>query len=297
MTLNEVKRRFSTDDACKAYLVQKRWPHGVRCARCGSEKVKDLAPKRPWSWQCRQCAKNGYRFSVLAGTIYENTNVPLPLWFQVINLMLTAKKGISAMQVRRLLDPVRGKEGSYRTAWYMCHRIRAAMKNETFRKLTGFVEMDETYIGGKLENMHPGKRRRARRLPRFGKAAVIGAISRKGNVVCKVIERTDEATMGAFVDEMVSDKVSLIATDESKVYQHFLWPAPHETVTHHKGEYVRGAIHTQNLDSFWSLLKRGIVGTFHQVSKDYLPLYINEFAFRHNHRHDEDPFGQVVASC
>ena len=133
MTLKGLAGKFPTDDACKRFLKAHRWPKGVRCPRCDSDKVKDLAPKRPWHWQCRQCSPNGYRFSVLAGTIFENTNVPLTLWFQVINLMLTAKKGVSAMQVRRLLAPVRGQEGAYRTAWYMCHRIRAAMKNETFR--------------------------------------------------------------------------------------------------------------------------------------------------------------------
>jgi len=126
---------------------------------------------------------------------------------------------------------------------------------------------------------------------------VIGAISRTGKV-CQVIERADEATLGAFVAETVSDKVSLVATDEHKGYQGLRANRfPHETVTHTKGEYVRGSVHTANLDSFWSLLKRGVVGTFHKVSKDYLPLYLNEFSFRHNHRQDPDVFDRVLESC
>src|SRR2546428_1944988 len=297
MTIKELMARFPSEDECRTYLVQKRWPDGARCPRCGSDKVKPLAPKRPFHWQCRECSKNGYRFSPLAGTIFENTNVPLRLWFEVINLMLTAKKGISALQVRRLLAPVRGKEGAYRTAWYMCHRIRAAMKNDEFRKLTGYVEVDETFIGGKAKNRHGGGTGGGRQRGQGGtggmhKAPVIGAISRKGNVVCQAIENTRAETLNAFVRETVSDKVKLVATDEYVGYKHLRSLGyPHETRSHTKGEYVRGNVHTANLDAFWSLLKRGIVGNFHQVSKKYLPLYINEFAFRHNHRHDGDAFG------
>jgi transposase-like protein len=288
MTLTQLNTRFSDEDACKTYLVKLRWPCGVSCPRCKNEKVHKLT--RPWTWQCKKCSKQGYRFSPLVGTIFENTNYPLCIWFQVIYLMCQSKKGMSALQIQRTIGA-----GSYRTAWYMCHRIRAAMKNEEFRKLTGTVEMDETYIGGDNRNRHRNKRLRGRGT--VGKIAVIGAIARKGNVVAKMIQSTTIATVDKFVREAVADNVTLVATDEHPAYNVMSPRLPHEVVTHSSGEYVRGNVHTNNLDSFWSLIKRGIMGTFHQVSKDYLPLYLNEFAFRHNYRKHPDMFERVVATC
>ena len=154
MTLTELMARFDTEDACKAYLRDSRWPSGVRCPRCGNEKVYTL--KQPFKWQCQseKCGKKGYRFSVTAGTIFENTKYPLRTWFQVAYLMCQSKKGISALQIHRQIG-----SGEYRTAWFMCHRIRAAMKNQTFNALMGEVEVDETYIGGKDMNRHGTRRR------------------------------------------------------------------------------------------------------------------------------------------
>jgi transposase-like protein len=289
MTLDELAHKFPTEDSCREYLVSMRWPNGVRCPRCGNEKVYKLS--RPWTWQCMACSPNGYRFSPLVGTIFENTNVPLRTWFTVIYLMCQSKKGVSALQVQRMIGA-----GSYRTAWYMCHRIRAAMQSPEFIKLTGIVEVDETYIGGKAKNRH-GRDANGRLRPGkpgvSDKVAVIGAIARKGNVVAKVIEDTKEATMVDFVHTVVSDKVKLVASDEHKNYQRI--GLPHGTVNHNRKQYVRGNIHTANIDSFWSQLKRGIVGTFHKVSKDYLPLYLNEFSFRYNNRKGADMFALVVA--
>src|SRR5438094_680924 len=155
MTIPEWEAAFPTEDACDAYLVAHRWPSGkVKCARCGSENVYELKTMK-WHWECPDCRTGGaYRFSDITGTIFENTNKDLRDWFRVIHLMLTAKKGISALQVQRQLG-----FGSYRTAWYMCHRIRAGLANEDFRKLMGIVEVDETYIGGDDSNRHKGKKR------------------------------------------------------------------------------------------------------------------------------------------
>jgi transposase-like protein len=197
-----------------------------------------------------------------------------------------------------MIDPVRGKRGSYKTAWYMCHRLRAAMKDGGMfnpPKLTGEVEVDETYVGGKESNKHRSQRKH---MGHQGKVPVVGAIARKGNVICEVIDRVSEEAMTNFVAETVSTNVSLVATDEHQGYKPLETAGyAHETVNHSSGEYVRGNVHTANLDNFWSMLKRGIVGTFHQVSKDHLPLYLNEFSWRYNHRHDPEIFRSILAGC
>jgi transposase-like protein len=159
----------------------------------------------------------------------------------------------------------------------------------------GEVEIDETYVGGKLSNRP--KKERIGKGPK-DKVGVIGAIARKGSVVAKVIGSAEAPTISRFIKRTVSDKVSLVATDDFAGYRTLKAKGyPHESVNHREGEYVRGAVHTQHLDSFWSLLKRGIMGSFHQVSRKYLPLYVAEFTFRHNHREDADMFGRLIARC
>jgi transposase-like protein len=189
------------DDAPKAYLKARRWPKGVRCPRCGNPAVYDL-PSRKWHWQCEHCTPDGYRFSVIAGTIFENTNLPLRQWFKVVHLMTTSKKGISALQIQRQMG-----FGAYRTAHSMCHKIRAAMMQPQ-EKLGGIVEVDETYVGGDDKNRHWDKKK-----GKGAKMPVIGAVQRKGNVVARVLGRTGEDSVITFITQAVSDKVSLLATD------------------------------------------------------------------------------------
>jgi transposase-like protein len=289
MTEAEFEGLFPTDDACKAYLVARRWPAGVRCPRCSNDKVWELKA-RPFHWQCNKCGPRDYRFSVLVGTVFENTNVPMRQWFKVIYLMLTSKKGISALQVHRMMG-----FGSYQTAHYMCHRIRAALIDPDFCKLLGIVEVDETYIGGKNKNRHWDKKIHG--TGSAGKEIVIGAVERQGSVVARVLREANMSTMGHFVRDVVADRVSLIATDEHSGYLGLGPKLPHDSVRHGQGEYVRGLVHTQTIDSFWSLLKRGIMGSFHHVSAKYLPLYVAEFCWRYNNRKNPDIFGAAVAAC
>jgi len=299
----DIDRLYGTDDACKVLLTQLRWPDGkIACPRCGETK-RVYKTARAFRWNCKGCNKAGYRFSVLTGSVFENTNMPLHTWFKVAFLMLSSKKGISALQVWRMMEPVRGKRGSYKTAWYMCHRLRAAMK--TGGLLSGEVEIDETYVGGAAGNAHRGNRgatttatpgKRGNLVP--PKVGVVGAISRKGNVVAKVIGTMGAVTVAQFVRNAVADDVSLVATDEGASYMTLRKKGyPHEAVNHKEGEYVRGNVHTANLDSFWSLLKRGIMGTFHKVSADHLPLYVNEFAWKHNNRNNPAIFHALLAGC
>ena len=304
-TYRQVERDYATEDACKALLKELRWPDGKPvCPRCNDPR-KVYKTADAYRWKCKACNKHGYKFSVLTGTVFENTNVPLATWFRVAFLMVSSKKGMSALQIHRMIDPVHGSKGAYRTAWYMCHRLRAAMKDPGFLKLCGQVEIDETYVGGDASNAHrgnrgkqtsatPGKRRNL--VP--PKVGVVGAIARKGNVVCKVIGSTDALTIKKFIRETVSTECSLVATDSDPAYEKLPEAGyRHEAVDHSRGEYVRGEVHTAHLDSFWSLVKRGIMGSFHHVSAKYLPLYLNEFSWRHNHRHDAQIFRAVLAGC
>jgi transposase-like protein len=293
MTLRQLRERFPDEDSCKAFISDSRWPNGPRCPRCGNDKVYELK-KRPWHWQCqkKECSPKGYRFSVTTATVFENTKYPLRIWFEVGYLMCQSKKGMSALQIHRQIG-----SGDYRTAWFMCHRLRAAMNNEEFKKLTGVVEIDEAFIGGKDRNRHWDKKSHVTGGLGSGKTGVIGAISRKGNVVCQIIENTDSATLNRFVRKTVSGSVDLVATDEHGGYAHLdAIGFPHEAVRHGTGEYVRGKIHTNNIESFWALLKRGVIGTYHTVSTDYLPLYLNEFTFRHNERRNPDIFEKLISS-
>ena len=295
MTIGQFEAQFPDEDACRVYLAANRWPEVVNCPRCGNTNVHESANKAH-HWNCYQCstAGVGYRFSVLVGTIFENTNKPLRDWFRVMHMMLTSKKGISALQVYRVMG-----FGSYNTALLMCNKIRTALGNQDFKQLIGYVEVDETFVGGKAHNKHRGpggKGGMGHRGP-HGKAIVVGAVKRKGNVIARVIENTRMETLEAFMRMAVSTRVSLVSTDEYGGYARLAKRYAHGIVNHSHGQYVHGAIHTNTIEGFWSIVKRGIVGTFHKVSKKYLQLYVNEFEFRYNNRKNADIFGAAIRAC
>jgi transposase-like protein len=210
MKFNELLARFNTEEACKEFLVARRWPDVISCPRCGNVNVWEVK-SRPFHWLCKGCNKNGYRFSVIAGTIFQNTKYPLREWFKVAFLMYHSKKGMSAHRIHRMLGT-----GSYETAWYMCHRIRIAMKNSAKGQLFGEVDEDETFFGGLAKNRHVVKRDQGGGTGGIGsgKTPIVGAISRKGKAIARVVESVDGATLKGFVREVVSEEVSLLATDQ-----------------------------------------------------------------------------------
>jgi hypothetical protein len=297
MTTAQFEDRFpiGDDEACLKYLVARRWPLGVQCPRCGNDDLYDASSYKPFHWQCRECAPDGYRFSCLTGTIFENTKKPLRDWYRVAHFMLASKKGMSALQIQRMMG-----FGSYETAHSMCHKIRAALIAPE-QKLGGIVEVDETFVGGKAKNRHYAKGRGGpgRGGLGSGKVPVVGAVSRKGNVVARVLKSVTRDELSKFVTETVSEKVSLLVTDQWVGYHGLrqVYGDRHQIIRHADHEYVVGAVHTNTIEGFWSIFKRGVVGTFHKVSAKYLPLYVAEFQFRYNNRSNPDMFGTAIAGC
>jgi hypothetical protein len=209
---------------------------------------------------------------------------------------------MSTTGVKRLISAVEFLQimrymgfGSYKTAWEMCHKIGTALI-EDIAKLGGIVEI-KCFIGGKDKNKHWDKRGGSGGGIGSGKAPVVGAVQRKGNVVARVVTNIQASTLPAFVREAVSTKVSLLCTYQRVGYKHLDKEYPHATVDHIHGQYVIGAIRTQTIEGFWSILKRGMVGTFHKVSKKYLPLYVAEFQFKYNNRLNADIFGTAINGC
>jgi len=317
-TISDFDRAFGTDEQCRRFLVLMRWPDGkVRCARCGSDRAFALKT-RPFHWVCKSGAqvrdrktgeittcdkRNGYRFSATSGTIFEDTKIALNIWFKIGYLMLTSKKGMSALQIHRVMFGENSTH-DYHTSWYICMRWRAAMAGDMYQPLSGVVEVDETYVGGKDRNRHWNKKSAQQRKAAgellwdkigYAKVGVIGAIERKGNVVARVIGSQDAPTLSGFVRRVTDKGVRLVATDDNPNYK-FL-DRPHQSVNHSENEWVRGEVHTNTIESFWSLIKRGVVGQYHNVSKKYLPFYLNEFSFRFNNRKNENMFADLITTC
>lgn len=292
LTIADFERLFPDDDACASYLVTHRWPNGVRCPRCRNSNVH--AHTKDYHWRCYQCSPGGvgYRFSVLVGTIFENTNKPLREWFRVMHLMLTSKKGMSALHVCRYMG-----FGSYKTAWLMCSKIRVALGNGDVEKLVGSVEVDETFVAGKRRIGTTATVTAAREARDRGRRLFAGAVQRQGNVVARVVANVKADTFDPLCERSRLTSGKRACDRSVDGHRQLGKQYPHKVITHVQGQYVVGAVHTNTIEGFWSIVKRGIVGTFHKVSKKYLHLYVNEFEFRYNQRRNADIFGTAIKAC
>lgn len=273
---------FDTDGECRAYLEDLRWPGGVQCPRCQSQSISRIKARKVFECAC------GYQFSVTAGSIFHDSHLPLPKWFLAIFLITESRKGMSALQLKRLLKV------SYKTAWYLCHRIREAMREATPEPLTGTVEMDETYIGGKWRGKNGG-RADGRKDWRERKTMVMGAIERGGNIRLHTGVRPTKEVLTEFIRLHVADNCERIYTDDNRAYNEVEdLNTKHETVDHSAHEYVRGDVHTNTIESAFGLFKRALVGPYHQVSVKHLDRYLDEFEFRFNNRKNAHLFRDTL---
>lgn len=276
-TLQEAIKYFSDEMLCIDFVASMRWSDGIAvCPVCESTETSFLSTRK--IWKCKKCKK---QFSVKVGTIFEGSNVGLDKWICAVWLIVNAKNGVSSYEIHRAIGVTQ------KTAWFMLHRIRFALQNGTFEMIKGEIEVDETFIGGKAKNMHKAKREKMiQGRGAVGKVAVMGLLERKGNVRAKVIEKTDRQTLHGEIKDNV-EKGATIYSDEWRGYNGLESEYVHEVINH-SIEYVRGNVHTNGIENFWSLLKRTIRGTYVSVEPYHLPKYLDEQIFRFDERKDND---------
>jgi transposase-like protein len=276
MNLMDVNTLFSTDAKCRELLTRLRFPEGPRCLRCKGPVVELETEKQ--LFYCKDC---DYQFTVTAGSVFNDSHLPLEKWFAATLLLCEAKKGMSACQIQRTLGI-----GGYKTAWYLCHRIRHAMAQTDKPLLDGTVELDATYVGG----VNKGKGRIARV---DNKEVVLGIRKRNGDLRFFHASDAKAGTLAKFIRENISEDVEVIMTDDASANPVAVKKAGHKnhkTIKHSSGVYVMGDVHTNTVESAFSLLKRGIMGTWHRLSAKHLAAYLEEMEFRFNRRNRSDLF-------
>ena len=270
ISLVDLMDMFPNEEVAEDWFIQTRWPNGVACPNCGSADFNDHANHPTMPFHCRDCRKF---FSSKTGTVMHSSKLGYRKWAIAIYIFTTGLKGTSSMKLHRDLGITQ------KTAWHMAHRIRQSLGTPQ-PPFVGPVEVDETWVGGKDHNKHEDKKQHAGRGP-VGKTPVVGMKDREtGQVTATPVEHTDKPTLQSFVEDGIEDGAK-VYTDEHPGNQDL---ENHETVKHSVKEYVHGKAHTNGVESFWAMLKRGYVGTYHQMSANHLPRYVNEFAGRHNDR-------------
>ena len=286
ISIIELMDMFPSDEAATKWFESQVWPAGRCCGHCGSTRTSEVPSAKPMPYWCTDCRSY---FSVRTGTAIERSKIPLRKWAIAIYLCLTSLKSVSSMKLHRDLKI------SQKSAWFMLHRLREAwVPKGDDDQFSGPVEVDETYMGGKRRNMSNAKRKELAGTGRgaVGKVAVVGVKDRASNrVVAKVVESTDKPTLQGFVVEHTAPGAT-VYSDEASAYEAI--PFEHESVKHSVAEYVRGMAHTNGVESFWSILKRAHMGTFHKISPKHLNRYVQEFAGKHNIR-SADTLAQMAA--
>ena len=271
LSLVQAVEMFADPEFTERWFVENRWPHGVECPSCESDDIQHRTTRKPQPFRCNTCR---FDFSVKTWTLMHSSPLPLKTWGLALYLLTTNLKGVSSMKLHRDLGVTQ------KTAWYLAHRIRKAWESEQ-AQFSGPVEADEAYIGGREKNKHQHQRIRGAK-GAVGKVPVAGVKDRETNQVRAVpVERTDKATLQGFVTAHTAADAEVI-TDEHPSYTGI--DRPHATVRHSVSEYVRGQAHTNGMESFWALLKRGYEGTYHWMSGKHLGRYVTEFEGRHNRR-------------
>jgi transposase-like protein len=277
VNLIELFNTFSSDDRCREILERLRWPNGPQCPRCHG-----LAVRLATNGKVLYCKDCDYQFTVTANSIFHDSHLPLIKWFTAVHLLCEARKGMSANQLKRTLGI------SYKTSWYLCHRIRKAMATAEKPMMDGTVEMDETFVGGKMKGRGAWEARQH-------KEVVVGIKQRGGQLRFFHAEDVKAGTLAKYIKENVSEDVDVIMTDDFTSYPFAMDRAghsrsKHKTINHSAGVYVDGDITTNGIESAFSLLKRGIIGSWHKVSAKHLPAYLEEMTFRFNRRNSKTLF-------
>jgi transposase-like protein len=294
MNLKTIAQHFSDPDAARLFLESQRWPDGAICPFCGligeayrlKPKENSKTPVRPGVWKCGGCRK---QFTVTVGTIFEDSHIPLNTWLMAIHLVCASKKGMSAHQLHRMLGI------TYKSAWFMVHRLRYAMRqSDLFTKMGGIIEIDETYIGGRFKSKKKrvlGQMRTDHRNPVDNKAAVVALVQRDGSVRSHHVQKVTAANLRPIIDSSILPN-AVIMTDSGTALKRVLMGRAHYQINHFQEEFVRREngllITTNTVEGFFGLLKRGITGTYHHVGQQHLHRYLSEFDFRYNHRRITD---------